>query len=125
MMALMILGAQILSLNATEPALNPKEPVVEYCNLLPKLIDNTTKQSNTEKNLQKKEALNKKISNWKNQLDLGTCKEIENQNCQEIKKAIDASENLLKTSKFTQDGLAKETKRLNKLKKAYENKKCK
>lgn len=112
-------------MKATEPAHNPKQPELEYCKFLPKLIADTTKQSDKEKNLQKKQELNKNIANWKNQLETGKCKEVEEKNCKEIKTTIDSKEDLLKRAKFTKDGFTKENQQIDQLKDLYKKKNCK
>lgn len=107
--------------NVTEPSLNPKETHIEYCTkFLPNMIEYTTKQSNTEKNAQKKEKLNKQIGTLKAQLETGKCKETENKNCQDLKTAIDTKADFLKRNKLTQDN-----KQLDTLKNLYKKKNCK
>ncbi len=86
----------ITMLNATEPAANPKQAEVENCNFLNDLVIDTTKQSNKEKKLQKKEELNKKISNWEKQLEAGHCKKTTKElSCKEVQELIDATQKKL------------------------------
>lgn len=120
--AIVALTTNITMINATEPAINPKQPEIENCNFLNDLVNDTTKRAKKEKDSQKKQALDKNISNWEKQLETGHCKKVTKElSCKELQDLINATKKMHETAKFTAAEWQQETEKLKDLNEHLKN----
>lgn len=118
-LSIVVMVTSIASLQATEPAHNPKQPHVENCKFLDNLIKDTTRQAKRQKNLQIKAELNKKIAHWEKQLEDAKCKKSNELSCKEIKELLDNIKKSNTTARYTHEEWKMQQERIKELEERF------